>query len=160
MNSLILLHKKYPSNPSKNKSNDDEQNDFFNNNEKNNNDSFERNKENDSIKINNSFQISNSPNNIFDLSYEKNKNNFNNMSDSKNYIGKLLKSFKKIKKRTYNEAFSQDRNKNVNNSEKRNVLNLNINNNNYYYINNNIYNVNSEEKTGYDFSKNKRFKEY
>ena len=51
MNSLILLHNKYPSNPSKNNGNDDDLNDFFNNNEKNNNDSFERNKENDSILI-------------------------------------------------------------------------------------------------------------
>ena len=82
------------------------------------------------------------------------------MSDSKNYIGKLIKSFHKVKKRTYNEAFSQERYKNENNNEKKNILNLNINNNNYYYINNNIYNVNSEEKYGYDFSKNKRFKEY
>ena len=82
------------------------------------------------------------------------------MSDSKNYIGKLFKSFKKAKKRNYNEAFSQDRNKNVNNIDKKNIINLNINNNNYVYINNNIYNVNSEEKFGYDFSKNKRLKEY
>ena len=57
MNSLILLHNKYPSNPSKNNSNDIDfdSNDIFNNNEKNNNDSFEINKENDSKKINNNI---------------------------------------------------------------------------------------------------------
>ena len=163
MNSLILLHNKYPSNKSKNNDNEDDLNDIFNDNEKNNNELFEINKENDSIKINNSFQIGNSPNNIFDLSYEKNKKIINNLSDSKNYIGKLYKSYKKAKKRNYNEAFSQfseNKSKTINNNDKKNVYNLNINNNNYFYINNNVYNVNAQEKNGYDFSKHKRFKEF
>ena len=154
MNSLILLHNKYPKNSANKNDNTKNNIDFDDNNDKF-NDSIEKDKDDDNNKINNSYQISNSPNNIFDLSYIKNKNLYS-MSNTKNQMGKYFHSYKRATKRNYLEAFPQNKNEKNNN----NVFNLNINNNNYFYINNKVYNVGSEEKTGLDLLQNKRFKEY
>ena len=160
MNSLILLHNKYSLNTPKNNNNKDIM-DLEGSNEKL-NDSLEKDNEFDKTKINNSFyinNINNTPNNIFDLSYIKNKNRINNISDSKILIEKFFHSYKKATKRTHLDAFSKNKNeKNI--YDKNNIVNLNINNNNYYYINNNVFNINSEEKYGHDFSKNKTLKEF
>ena len=160
MNSLILLHNKYPKNSANKNNIDNNRNsiDFDDNNEKLNN-SFEKDNNDDKNKINNSYQISNSPNNIFDLSYIKNKNLYN-MSNTKNQMGKYFNSYKRPTKRNYLEAFPQSKYEKNKNDDKTNVYNLNINNNNYFYINNKVYNVNSEEKYGLDLLQNKRFKEY
>ena len=156
MNSLILLHDKYHQNsPNKNKKNKYNIDFDFNNNDKF-NDSFKKDKKDDNIKINSSFQKANIPNNIFDLSYMKNKNLLN-ISDSKNNMGKYFYSYKKATKRSHYEAFSKDKyEKNVKDEDK--VVNLNINNNNYFYINNKIYNAIPDEKYYPDFSK--KFKGY
>ena len=154
MNSLILLHNKYPKN-SANKNDNTKNNINFDDNNNKFNDSIEKYKDDDNNKINNSYQISNSPNNIFDLSYIKNKNLYS-MSNTKNQMGKYFHSYKRATKRNYLEAFPQSKNEKNNN----NIFNLNINNNNYFYINNNVYNVGSEEKSGLDLLQNKRFKEY
>ena len=156
MNSLILLHDKYHQNsPNKNNKNKDNIDFGFNNNYKF-NDLFEKDKKDDNIKINCSFQKTNIPNNIFDLSYMKNKNLLN-MGDSKNNIGKYFYSYKKATKRSHYEAFSKDKyEKDVKDEDK--VVNLNINNNNYFYINNKIYNAIPDEKYYPDFSK--KFKGY
>ena len=161
MNSLILLHNKYHLNSPKNNDNKEDSIDLEENINKNdniNNNTFiDDNKEEENSKINNSFQTNNIPNNIFDLSYMKNKNHYNYMSDKK-YIGKLFHSYKKATKRSHLEAFPNIKNyKNIN--DINNIVNLNINNNNYFYINNNVYNVNSEEKYETNFSKSKRLKE-
>ncbi len=66
----------------------------------------------------------------------------------------------KPKKRTHLEALTESKNIKKINDDKNNVVNLNISNNNYYYINNKIFNVSSEEKEDYDFSKNKSYKKY
>ena len=155
MNSLILLHDKYHQNsPNKNNKNKDNIDFDFNNDKFN--DSFEKDKKDDNIKINSSFQKTNIPNNIFDLSYMKNKNLLN-IDDSKNNIGKYFYSYKKATKRSHYEAFSKDKyEKNVKDEDK--VVNLNINNNNYFYINNKIYNAIPDEKYYPDFSK--KFKGY
>ena len=155
MNSLILLHDKYHQNsPNKNNKNKDNIDFDFNNDKFN--DSFEKDKKDDNIKINSSFQKANIPNNIFDLSYMKNKNLLN-IDDSKNNIGKYFYSYKKATKRSHYEAFSKDKyEKNVKDEDK--VVNLNINNNNYFYINNKIYNAIPDEKYYPDFSK--KFKGY
>ena len=155
MNSLILLHDKYHQNsPNKNNKNKDNIDFDFNNDKFN--DSFEKDKKDDNIKINSSFQKTNIPNNIFDLSYMKNKNLLN-ISDSKNNMGKYFYSYKKATKRSHYEAFSKDKyEKNVKDEDK--VVNLNINNNNYFYINNKIYNAIPDEKYYPDFSK--KFKGY
>ena len=155
MNSLILLHDKYHQNsPNKNNKNKDNIDFDFNNDKFI--DSFEKDKKDDNIKINSSFQKTNIPNNIFDLSYMKNKNLLN-MGDSKNNIGKYFYSYKKATKRSHYEAFSKDKyEKNVKDEDK--VVNLNINNNNYFYINNKIYNAIPDEKYYPDFSK--KFKGY
>ena len=155
MNSLILLHDKYHQNsPNKNNKNKDNMDFCFNNDKFN--DSFEKDKKDDNIKINSSFQKTNIPNNIFDLSYMKNKNLLN-MGDSKNNIGKYFYSYKKATKRSHYEAFSKDKyEKNAKDGDK--VVNLNINNNNYFYINNKIYNAIPDEKYYPDFSK--KFKGY
>ena len=160
MNSLILLHNKYPKNSANKNNNDNNKNniDLDDNNEKFNN-TFEKDNDDYKNKINNSYQISNSPNNIFDLSYIKNKNLYN-ISNTKNQIGKYFHSYKRATKRNYLEAFPQSKNVKNNNDDKSNVFNLNINNNNYFYINNKVYNVNSEEKLGLDLLQNKRLKEY
>ena len=156
MNSLILLHDKYHQNsPNKNNKNKDNIDFGFNNNDKF-NDLFEKDKKDDNIKINSSFQKTNIPNNIFDLSYMKNKNLLNK-GDSNNNIGKYFYSYKKATKRSHYEAFSKDKyEKNVKDEDK--VVNLNINNNNYFYINNKIYNAIPDEKYYPDFSK--KFKGY
>ena len=156
MNSLILLHDKYHQNsPNKNNKNKDNIDFGFNNNYKF-NDLFEKDKKDDNIKINSSFQKANIPNNIFDLSYMKNKNLLN-ISDSKNNMGKYFYSYKKATKRSHYEAFSKDKyEKNVKDEDK--VVNLNINNNNYFYINNKIYNAIPDEKYYPDFYK--KFKGY
>ena len=155
MNSLILLHDKYHQNsPNKNNKNKDNIDFDFNNDKFN--DSLEKDKKDDNIKINNSFQKANIPNNIFDLSYMKNKNLLN-ISDSKNNMGKYFYSYKKATKRSHYEAFSKDKyEKNAKDGDK--VVNLNINNNNYFYINNKIYNAIPDEKYYPDFSK--KFKGY
>ena len=155
MNSLILLHDKYHQNsPNKNNKNKDNIDLDFNNDKFI--DSFEKDKKDDNIKINSSFQKANIPNNIFDLSYMKNKNLLN-ISDSKNNMGKYFYSYKKATKRSHYEAFSKDKyEKNVKDEDK--VVNLNINNNNYFYINNKIYNAIPDEKYYPDFSK--KFKGY
>ena len=155
MNSLILLHDKYHQNsPNKNNKNKDNIDFDFNNDKFN--DSLEKDKKDDNIKINSSFQKTNIPNNIFDLSYMKNKNLLN-ISDSKNNMGKYFYSYKKATKRSHYEAFSKDKyEKNVKDEDK--VVNLNINNNNYFYINNKIYNAIPDEKYYPDFSK--KFKGY
>ena len=155
MNSLILLHDKYHQNsPNKNNKNKDNIDFDFNNDKFN--DSLEKDKKDDNIKINSSFQKTNIPNNIFDLSYMKNKNLLN-IGDSKNNIGKYFYSYKKATKRSHYEAFSKDKyEKNVKDEDK--VVNLNINNNNYFYINNKIYNAIPDEKYYPDFSK--KFKGY
>ena len=49
---------------------------------------------------------------------------------------------------------------NANDKNKDKVVNLNINNNNYFYINNKIYNTNNDEEYNIHFSKSKRFKDY
>ena len=86
----------------------------------------------------------------------KNKNLLN-MGDSKNNIGKYFYSYKKATKRSHYEAFSKDKyEKNAKDGDK--VVNLNINNNNYFYINNKIYNAIPDEKYYPDFSK--KFKGY
>ena len=156
MNSLILLHDKYHQNsPNKKNKNKDNMDFGFNNNDKF-NDFFEKDKKDDNIKINSSFQKTNIPNNIFDLSYMKNKNLLNK-GDSNNNIGKYFYSYKKATKRSHYEAFSKDKyEKNVKDEDK--VVNLNINNNNYFYINNKIYNAIPDEKYYPDFSK--KFKGY
>jgi len=156
MNSLILLHDKYHQNsPNKNNKNKDNIDFGFNNNYKF-NDLFEKDKKDDNIKINSSFQKTNIPNNIFDLSYMKNKNLLNK-GDSNNNIGKYFYSYKKATKRSHYEAFSKDKyEKNAKDEDK--VVNLNINNNNYFYINNKIYNAIPDEKYYPDFSK--KFKGY
>ena len=155
MNSLILLHDKYHQNsPNKNNKNKDNIDFDFNNDKFN--DSFEKDKKDDNIKINSSFQKTNIPNNIFDLSYMKNKNLLN-IDDSKNNIGKYFYSYKKATKRSHYEAFSKDKyEKNAKDEDK--VVNFNINNNNYFYINNKIYNAIPDEKYYPDFSK--KFKGY
>ena len=155
MNSLILLHDKYHQNsPNKNNKNKDNIDFGFNNDKFN--DSLEKDKKDDNIKINSSFQKTNIPNNIFDLSYMKNKNLLN-ISDSKNNMGKYFYSYKKATKRSHYEAFSKDKyEKNAKDEDK--VVNLNINNNNYFYINNKIYNAIPDEKYYPDFSK--KFKGY
>ena len=158
MNSLILLHNKYNLNTPKN-TNNKEIMDLDNNNEKI-YDSIDKYKIENKNQINNSFQANNSHNNIFDLSYIKNKNLFNNLSDSKKPIGKFLHSYKRATKRTYSEAFPQskiEKNKSIND---KNVFNFNINNNNYFYINNKVYNYEPEEENENVFSKHKKFKEY
>ena len=159
MNSLILLHDKYPKNsPNKNDKNKD--NIDLNFNKDKFNESFENDKKDDNTKINNSFQITNLPHNIFDLSYIKNKNLFN-ISDSKHNIEKNFYSHKKASKRSYYEAFYKDKyEKSENDKNKDKVVNLNINNNNYFYINNKIYNTNNGEEYNINFSKSKRFKDY
>ena len=156
MNSLILLHDKYHQNsPNKNKKNKDNIDFDFINNDKF-NDSFKKDKKDDNIKINSSFQKANIPNNIFDLSYMKAKNLLN-ISDSKNNMGKYFYSYKKATKRSHYEAFSKDKyEKNAKDEDK--VVNFNINNNNYFYINNKIYNAIPDEKYYPDFSK--KFKGY
>ena len=90
MNSLILLHNKYPKNSANKNNIDNNRNsiDFDDNNEKLNN-SFEKDNHDDKKEINNSYQISNSPNNIFDLSYIKNKNLYN-MSNTIQQISLIL----------------------------------------------------------------------
>ena len=155
MNSLILLHDKYHQNsPNKNNKNKDNIDFDFNNDKFN--DSLEKDKKDDNIKINSSFQKTNIPNNIFDLSYMKNKNLLN-MGDSKNNIGKYFYSYKKATKRSHYEAFSKDKyEKDAKDEDK--VVNFNINNNNYFYINNKIYNAIPDEKYYPDFSK--KFKGY
>ena len=157
MNSLILLHNKYHLNSPKKNDNDKEIYDF--NDDNKNYNSIQKDKEKDKININNSYHISNSPNNIFDLSYLKNKNAYNNQNES-NKLEKLFHTYRKPTKRTYNEAFSKSKSdKNINNNDKNNTVNLNINNNNYFYINNNVYNVSYEEEYGIDITKNKILKE-
>lgn len=155
MNSLIILHNKYPKNSPIKKNNNKYTMDFDGNKSDKFNNSFEKNKEENKIKMN-SYHM-NTPNNIFDLSYIKNKNLYN-YSDSKNNMEKFFHSYKRATKRTYLEAFSKYKNQ-KNNNDKSNVVNLNINNNNYFYINNNMHNINDEEEYNIDFSKNKRFKE-
>ena len=159
MNSVILLHDKYPKNsPNKNDKNKD--NIDLNFNKDKFNESFENDKKDDNTKINNSFQITNLPHNIFDLSYIKNKNLFN-ISGSKHNIENYFHSHKKASKRSYYEAFYKDKyEKSENDKNKDNVVNLNINNNNYFYINNKIYNTNNDEEYNIHFSKSKRFKDY
>ena len=82
------------------------------------------------------------------------------MSNTKNQMGKYFNSYKRPTKRNYLEAFPQSKYEKNKNDDKTNVYNLNINNNTYFYINNKVYNVNSEEKYGLDLLQNKRFKEY
>jgi hypothetical protein len=155
MNSLILLHNKYHSNDDKKNNN----NDLDENNIKE-KDTIEDDKQQEDFKNNiNNFRDNNLPINIFDLSYIKNKNILNNnLSDSKKFQG--FHSYMKPKKRTHLEALTESKNIKKINDDKNNVVNLNISNNNYYYINNKIFNVSSEEKEDYDFSKNKSYKKY
>ena len=58
-----------------------------------------------------------------------------------------------ISKDIFNEDYE------YNNSKSNTVINLNIYNNNYYYIKNNKY-ITSEQKYGIDFSKKKTLKKY
>ena len=182
MKSLIFIHNKYHSNENRDDNNEindlmdieikDEKNNNFNSNEEKYYFDTEK-KKNIVSDINNTFNgqllyppyFTNDDNNLCNINYNiKNTNIFEN---SKNFIGGFFQhTFKKPSKRNYSNMISKDVNisenvnENNNNNNKNNtVINLNINNNNYYFINNNKY-ISSEQKYGIDFSKKKTLKKY
>ena len=171
MNSLLLLHNKYHSNEKEAKKNVHQLlNPSTNNME---------------IENNNNTKIpsSSNKNNIFidetemKTNIEKSDKFLRNKNSNNNIITKdiinnsfndkktpsFFHSFNKPRKRSYLELLSQsknDSNKKTNNNLNNTVINVNVNNNSYYYLNNRDYNINSEEKYGIDFSKKKLFKKY
>jgi len=171
MNSLIILYNKYHSNDKKdnnlinNSSNlmDLEiNNDIHRNSDKNNmlNESYKKinigkSNENKNINI---FNYNNN-NEYSDNIINKNINTILN-NVKKNNNESFFHNFKKPCRRSYLDLLSQNIYKKNKENNKNTIINLNINNNNYYYINNNKYTIDSEEKYCIDFSKKKTLKKY
>ena len=186
MNYLILMHNKYHSNEKKenNRNNfdfnhlhsSDNLMDIENSKDNKINNTIENNKlyfENEK-EINNGKYINNNELNYKNENLNKinsktaffqnfKKINFNNLFNDLKKLNKesILHSFNKPSKRKYLDLLKDNENKDdkiiINNTK---VINMNINNNNYYYLNNSKYNINFKEKYGIDFSKQKAFKKY
>lgn len=186
MNYLILIHNKYHSNEKRenniinfeednyldspnclmniknikvsNNNNTNEKNKLYFENEK----QINIGKYKDSNELNCiSENVNKSKNNISFIQSCKNANFNNILNDIKKFYKESNLSFKKQSKRKYldlliDNEYKEEKIKN-NNKE---VINLNINNANYYYLNNSKYNINSEKKYGFDISKQKTFKKY
>ena len=101
--------------------------------------------------------------NCKNINFDNIVNKIKNMNDET-----FSHTFKKPSKRNYldllsgykNDENDKENNINKNNKSNNTIINVNINNNNYYYINNRKYNISTEEKFGINFSKQKTLKKY